>query len=160
VNRRYFFRQLASGILAATAPALFLPKLTKPGWSKVPIDDAPETVAAVDAAQEGTEMSVLMSFRVTGATKELLENEGVEVVRPMMLRYKITPAGVVKTLGIADEEVLKSVPVTRYSLGKSAWSKEEMGVEIQMISNVPEGMMANEIVVETLKDKPDECPAV
>jgi hypothetical protein len=32
MNRRYFFRSLASGLVAATAPQLFLPKLIKPAW--------------------------------------------------------------------------------------------------------------------------------
>ena len=31
-SRRYFFRQLASGLVAASSPGLFLPKLIKPGW--------------------------------------------------------------------------------------------------------------------------------
>jgi hypothetical protein len=32
MNRRYFFQQLASGLIAATAPMLFLPKIIRPGW--------------------------------------------------------------------------------------------------------------------------------
>jgi hypothetical protein len=32
MKRRYFFQQLASGLIAAAAPALFLPKLVKPQW--------------------------------------------------------------------------------------------------------------------------------
>lgn len=36
MNRRYFFRQLASGLVAAAAPSLFLPKLIKPGWKARP----------------------------------------------------------------------------------------------------------------------------
>lgn len=32
MNRRYFFKQLASGLVAATAPGLFLPKAIKPEW--------------------------------------------------------------------------------------------------------------------------------
>lgn len=39
MNRRYFFSQLASGLIAAAAPALFLPKLIKPTWSTVPVSD-------------------------------------------------------------------------------------------------------------------------
>ena len=35
MNRRNFFTQLASGIVVAAAPAVFLPKLIKPAW-KVP----------------------------------------------------------------------------------------------------------------------------
>jgi len=35
INRRYFLKTLASGLVAATAPNLFLPKLIKPAW-KVP----------------------------------------------------------------------------------------------------------------------------
>lgn len=32
MNRRYFFQQLASGLVAAAAPTLFLPRLVKPKW--------------------------------------------------------------------------------------------------------------------------------
>ncbi len=32
MNRRYFFRTLASGLAIAAAPDLFLPKLIKPVW--------------------------------------------------------------------------------------------------------------------------------
>lgn len=32
MNRRHFFHQLASGLIAASAPSLFLPKLIKPAW--------------------------------------------------------------------------------------------------------------------------------
>jgi len=32
MDRRYFFKALASGLVAATAPGLFLPKLIKPAW--------------------------------------------------------------------------------------------------------------------------------
>jgi hypothetical protein len=34
MNRRYFFEKLASGLIAASAPTLFLPKLIKPQWTK------------------------------------------------------------------------------------------------------------------------------
>jgi hypothetical protein len=33
-SRRYFFRQLASGLAVAVAPDLFLPKLIKPVWKR------------------------------------------------------------------------------------------------------------------------------
>ena len=36
MNRRFFFRQLASGLVAAAAPSLFLPKLIKPRWKRGP----------------------------------------------------------------------------------------------------------------------------
>jgi len=39
-SRRYFFRQLASGLVAAAAPGLFLPKLIKPGWKVRPQPDS------------------------------------------------------------------------------------------------------------------------
>jgi hypothetical protein len=32
MNRRYFFQALASGLVAASSPGLFLPKLIKPAW--------------------------------------------------------------------------------------------------------------------------------
>jgi hypothetical protein len=32
MQRRQFFRQLASGLIVASAPALFLPKIVKPKW--------------------------------------------------------------------------------------------------------------------------------
>lgn len=32
MNRRYFFKSLASGLVAAATPTLFLPKLIKPVW--------------------------------------------------------------------------------------------------------------------------------
>ncbi len=36
MNRRYFFRTLASGLAIAAAPDLFLPKLIKPVWKPAP----------------------------------------------------------------------------------------------------------------------------
>lgn len=36
MNRRKFFKQLASGLLVASAPSIFVPKLIKPVW-KVPV---------------------------------------------------------------------------------------------------------------------------
>ena len=38
MDRRYFFKQLASGLIAAVAPTLFLPKLVKPQWKRAVID--------------------------------------------------------------------------------------------------------------------------
>jgi len=35
-NRRFFFKQLACGLVAAVSPGLFLPKLIKPVW-KLPV---------------------------------------------------------------------------------------------------------------------------
>lgn len=32
MNRRYFFKGLASGLVAACSPGLFLPKIIKPVW--------------------------------------------------------------------------------------------------------------------------------
>lgn len=32
MNRRYFFKALSSGLVAATSAELFLPKLVKPSW--------------------------------------------------------------------------------------------------------------------------------
>lgn len=36
MNRRYFFHQLASGLIAASVPSLFLPKLVRPRWKARP----------------------------------------------------------------------------------------------------------------------------
>lgn len=36
MNRRSFFNRLTSGLFAASAPALFLPKLIKPAWKTFP----------------------------------------------------------------------------------------------------------------------------
>jgi len=44
MDRRRFFSQLASGLLVAAAPQLFLPKLIKPAWKEVrltPQEDPP-----------------------------------------------------------------------------------------------------------------------
>ena len=41
MDRRYFFKALASGLVAATAPGLFLPKLIKPAWKVPEVDEVP-----------------------------------------------------------------------------------------------------------------------
>lgn len=44
MNRRHFFQKLASGILVAAAPNLFIPKLIAPRWKQrvVALDELPE----------------------------------------------------------------------------------------------------------------------
>jgi len=38
LDRRYFFKALASGLVAAVSPELFLPKLIKPAWKPARVD--------------------------------------------------------------------------------------------------------------------------
>lgn len=142
MNRRYFFSKLASGLVAAVAPGLFIPKLIKPQWGKVPWA-GPRTITTVDLAPPEREMSMLMSFRVidTEEAKKAFQVEGVYPLAPMSLKYTITPTGIIKTMEPADEALLRASPVKTYYLGESRWSKKEMAVEVQMISNMNLGQV-------------------
>lgn len=53
MNRRHFFTRLASGLLVAAAPDLFIPKLIAPRWKRraVALDDLPEHSLAKLAPQ-------------------------------------------------------------------------------------------------------------
>ncbi len=159
MDRRYFLSKLASGLVAAAAPGLFIPKLIKPQWSKVPWSGPrPEPVVVKDLAEPQREMSILMSFRVVSTQdgKEVFQSGGFNAIPPvelgslpqlppMTLKYTITPTGVIKTMEPTDEKLLKSAPIKTFSLGKSKWSNREVGVQVQMVNN----MNLSEVTEET-----------
>lgn len=65
MNRRYFFQQLASGLIAAAAPALFIPKLIKPGWKSVPL-----------GGPDCCEVSIAWLLHVNGEEHPLMVTKG------------------------------------------------------------------------------------
>lgn len=59
MNRRHFFRQLASGLVTVSAPSLFLPKLIKPAWRAL----IPDTITDPETAIRLMLSEVLQEFQ-------------------------------------------------------------------------------------------------
>lgn len=79
-NRRRFFTQLASGLIVAAAPSLFLPKIIKPAWSK------PARLIGIDWAAEGSDRTVtcMISWEMVSRTAAIL-NKSDKDFCPLMM---------------------------------------------------------------------------
>lgn len=84
MNRRYFFKQLASGLVAAAAPALFLPKLIKPQWKAPP----KSWVRFIDPAAPGQDGMVMMCLEYK-VTETGVTDMKVTRVAPLVSRWQV-----------------------------------------------------------------------
>jgi len=109
-NRRYFLRTLASGLVAAAAPSLFLPKLVKPGW-KVPLRRQMVQIVAGDAANVYAEQCAKIYHTFT------LRWSAEENVRHVLYKtaFEKLPDGTVRVRTVDDLKALLSEEILTFN---------------------------------------------